>query len=43
MDEVLRKEVHCPKCQALLFKIWNIKGDIEIKCRKCKKIVLIKN
>ena len=34
------KEVRCPHCKKLLFK-GNFKGNIEIKCDKCKNIVLL--
>lgn len=37
-------EVKCGKCQALLFKIENIKPpsvDLEIKCRKCGEYTYI--
>ena len=30
------REYRCPKCKKLLF-IGNMKGDIEIICKNCKK------
>lgn len=39
-----RLEVRCPVCAGLLFKVFNCLAGIivEIKCRKCKKIVVVK-
>lgn len=34
------KEFRCPHCNKLLFK-GNFKGKIEIKCGKCKHILLL--
>lgn len=28
-------EFRCPRCNALLFKVSEGKGTIEVKCRKC--------
>ena len=36
-------EVRCEKCNKLLFKTENIKAIIEIKCNKCKNIIIIKD
>ncbi len=35
------KEERCPKCNGLLFK--GQAKNIEIKCRKCGKVSVIKN
>jgi phage FluMu protein Com len=34
------KEIRCPACRALLLK--GLVVDIEVKCRKCGKIVRIR-
>ncbi len=35
------KEVRCPNCHSLLFK--GQAQDVQIKCRKCGKVLTIKN
>ena len=37
MNELLQEQ-RCPRCAALLFRA-DAEGDVEIKCRKCGRIV----
>lgn len=43
MPDINLKDYRCQHCNKLFFKAIILEAVIEIKCRSCKKISLIKN
>ena len=44
MEKETKTEVRCPHCKSLLLKLLNCLSGvkfIEIKCKRCKKLVLV--
>ena len=40
LEPEMLTDFRCPRCRALLFRVSEGKGTIEVKCRKCGYIVL---